>query len=108
RTYNVPLRALPDPARVLTTTLPETISVEVRGPWPRVNRLQEWDFGQVFVDLSRAEPGPLEIDARSIVMPRGVVLAAIHYDRVDLRFDPVIERDLPVVPTVVGSVAADY
>jgi hypothetical protein len=70
--------------------------------------LKEWDFGEVFVDLSRASPGPLEIDARSIVMPKGVVLADIHYDRVDLRFDPVIERDLPVVPTVVGSVAADY
>jgi hypothetical protein len=37
-----------------------------------------------------------------------VFLAGIQYDHVDLRFDAIIERDVPIVPEVVGSVADDY
>jgi hypothetical protein len=80
----------------------------VRGPWTRVNRLTDYDLGVATIDLRKAEPGPLEIDGGAIVMPSGVVLAGINYDRVDLRFDPVIERPIAVVPNVVGVPATDY
>lgn len=108
RRFSVPLRVQPDPARVLLTEVPDTIAVDVRGPWTRVNRVDSADFGVAVLDLRKAEPGPLIIDRASIVMPQGVVLAGVDYDEVDLRFEPVIERDVPVVPTVIGSPAADY
>ena len=108
RAFNVPLRVVPDTSRVLLTPLPEAIQVQVRGPWTRVNRLQDVDFGTATLDLRSAGPGPLEIDRASIVMPRGVVLASVIYDQIDLRFEPVVEHDAAVVATVVGEPAADH
>ncbi len=108
RPFEVPLRVEQDPNRVLLTELPATVQVSVRGPWTRVNRLSDYDLGVATLDLKQAEPGPLEIDGGAIVMPPGVVLAGINYDRVDLRFDPVIERPVTVVPSVVGQPATDH
>lgn len=108
RTFEIPLRVVADPRRVLLTDLPDTIQVQVRGPWTRVNRLQDYDLGAASLDLEEAEPGPLEIDRASIVMPPGVVLAGMHYDHVDLRFDPVVERAVAVVPNILGQPAPDH
>ena len=108
RTFNVPLRVVPDTGRVLLTPLPDTIQVQVRGPWTRVNRLQDVDLGAATLDLRSAGPGPLEIDRASIVMPRGVVLSSIIYDQIDLRFEPVIEHDAAVLATIVGEPAQDH
>jgi YbbR domain-containing protein len=108
RAFEVPLRVVPDDERVLLTKLPDTVQVQVRGPWTRVNRLQEYDFGGATFDLRAARPGPLEIDRASIVMPAGVVLAGIQYDHVDLRFEPIVQRAIEVVPSIVGKPAADH
>lgn len=108
RVFTVPLRVNEDPERVLMTELPDTIQVQARGPWARINRLQDYDFGAAVLDLTRARPGPLEIDRGGIVMPPGVVLAGIQYDQVDLRFDAVVERDVEVKPRVSGEPAPDY
>ena len=108
RVFTVPLRVVEDPERVLMTELPESIQVQARGPWTRINRLQAYDFGVATLDLTQAKPGPLEVDRAAIVMPSGVVLAGIQYDHVDLRFDPVIERDVEVEPQLEGTPAPDY
>lgn len=108
RVFTVPLKVVEDPERVLMTELPESIQVQARGPWSRINRLQDYDFGAATLDLTQAKPGPLEIDRAAIVMPSGVVLAGIQYDHVDLRFDAVIEREVEVEPRVEGLPAPDY
>lgn len=108
RVFTVPLKAVDDPERVLLTELPETVQVQARGPWTRINRLQDYDFGTATLDLRDARPGPLEVDEAGIVMPSGVMLAGIQYDHVDLRFDPVIERDVDVEPRLAGAPAPDY
>lgn len=108
RTFKLPLRVVQDPERVLLTELPETVSVEIRGPWQRLNKLGQVEMGSATLDLDEAREGPLYIDPASIVMPHGVILEKIDYDPVDLRFDPVVERALSVVPKTVGEVSADY
>lgn len=108
RTFKLPLRVIQDPDRVLLTELPETVSVEIRGPWQRLNKLGEMEMGAATLDLDEAREGPLYIDPASIVMPHGVILEKIDYDPVDLRFDPVVERPLPVVPVTEGEVPADF
>ncbi len=108
RVFTVPLKVAEDPDRVLLTELPQSIQVQARGPWIRINRLQNYDFGSAHLDLQKAEPGPLEIERASIVMPSGVVLSNMLYDHVDLRFDPVIERDIEVQAVVKGEPAPDY
>lgn len=108
RTFEVPLRVQRDPDRVLLTEVPDTVQVQVRGPWTRLNRLQDYDLGSVTLDLDNAQPGPLQIDPAAIVMPAGVVLADVVYDSVDLRFDPVIERPVGIRAPLQGSPADDY
>ncbi len=108
RAFNLPVRVIQDPERVLLSDVPDTVTVELHGPWTRLNRLGAGDLGVVTVDLRQASPGPLEIDPASIVMPQGVLFRDIVYDRVDLRFDPVVERDFPVKPEVQIEVHADY
>lgn len=108
RAFEVPLRVSPDPARVLLTELPQTVNVKVRGPWARVNRLQDYDLGTAEVDLRIAAPGPLQVDRASIVMPSGVWLAGVQYPHVDLRFEPVVVRSKPIEPMIVGRPAAGF
>ncbi len=108
RTFEVPLRVVSDPDRVLLTDLPPTVTVKVRGPWTRVNRLQDFDLGTAALDLRTAPPGPLEVDQASIVMPSGVVLAEVQYSHVDLRFEPVIVRLKRIEPQVAGQPAEGY
>lgn len=108
RVFTVPLKVVEDPERVLLTELPETVQVQARGPWTRINRLQDYDFGVATLDLPQAKPGPLEIERGAIVMPSGVVLAGIQYDHVDLRFDPVVEVEVEVEPQLEGTPAPDY
>jgi YbbR domain-containing protein len=108
RTFQLPLRVVVDPDRVLLTEVPNSVSVEIRGPWQRLNRLGNHELGAATLDLQQAKAGPLQIDPASIVMPNGVILERIDYDPVDLRFEPVLERTLPVIPRMVGEVSADY
>lgn len=108
RTFEVPLRVQGDPTRLLLTELPENVQIKVRGPWTRINRLHQFDFGSAQFDLTGAKPGPLAVDGASIVMPPGVILAAVEYDPVDLRFESIEELELTIKPRVTGRVAAGY
>jgi len=108
REFTIPLRVLEDPDRLLLSDLPETVTVELHGSWARINRLSSKDLGEATLDLENAEPGPLEIDPATIVMPQGVLFRSVVYDRVDLRFDEVDARPLPVKPVVHVEVHADY
>ncbi len=108
RAFEVPLSVVRDPDRVLLTDLPRTVTVKVRGPWTRVNRLQDIDLGTAALDLRSAEPGPLEVDQASIVMPSGVLLANVQYPHVDLRFEPIVTQPKKITPNVEGLPAADY
>lgn len=108
KTFEVPLRVVADPQRVLLTELPPTITVHVRGRWTQLNRLQDFDLGTAALDLRIADPGRLEIDEASIVMPRGVVLMEAEYSHVDLRFEPVVTRPKSIDPRTAGEPAEGY
>lgn len=108
RRFTIPLRVVPDAKRVLLTKLPETVTVELHGSWARMNRLGSQDLGNAVLDLADARPGPLQLDPASIVMPEGVIYRNMVYERVDLRFDPVIERAVLISANVLGMVHPDY
>lgn len=108
RHFEVPLRIVKDPERVLMTPLPAAVAVKVRGPWTRLNRLEAYDLGSATLDLRQAVPGPLKIEPASIVMPHGVVLSGLEYDEVDLRFEPIVRAVVAIAPQVVGSVHPDH
>lgn len=108
RTFTIPLRVTQDPNRVLLTKIPDSLTVELHGSWARMSRLRETELGPAELDLSDARPGPLAIDPASIVMPEGVIYRSMQYEKVDLRFDRVIERAVPVRAELRGAVHPDY
>ena len=108
RSFTIPLRVIDDPERVLLTAPPESVELQLRGPWANVNRLAETQLGSATLDLREVRPGPMELDPAAIVMPRGVVLDRLDYEPVDLRFEALTERRVQIVPAVVGEVDRDY
>jgi hypothetical protein len=108
RTFTIPLHIVNDPNRVLLTKLPDTVSVELHGSWARMSRLHAQELGMAELNLADARPGPLAVDPATIVMPEGVIFRAIHYEKVDLRFDRVIERAVPISAEVSGVVDPDF
>jgi len=108
RAFTIPLRVVNDPNRVLLTKLPEVVTVELHGSWARMSRLRDQELGAAELDLSDARPGPLAVDPATIVMPQGVIFRSINYEKVDLRFDRVIERAVLVRADLRGAVHPDY
>ncbi len=108
RQFAIPLHVIDDPERVLMTKLPETVTVEVHGSWSRINRLSANDLGTLELDMKKVKEGALHIDESKLVMPGGVILRSLIYDGVDVRFDPMIEREFPVKPVIPVTVHADY
>jgi hypothetical protein len=108
RSFTVPLRVVQDPDRVLLTELPKTVEVRLRGPWTAVNRIGADTLGPALLDLREVRPGPMELDPATIVMPAHVVLDALDYDPIDLRFEPVVERSVAIRAMLTGEVASDY
>ncbi|MBA3548703.1 MAG: YbbR-like domain-containing protein [Nannocystis sp.] len=108
RTFTIPLQVTQDPNRVLLTKLPDHITVELHGSWARMSRLREHELGPAALNLSDARPGPLSVEPASIVMPEGVIFRSMQYEKVDLRFDGVIERPVTVRAELRGAVNPDY
>lgn len=108
RTFTIPLHVTQDPNRVLLTKLPDHITVELHGSWARMSRLRAQELGPAELSLSDARPGPLSVEPASIVMPEGVIFRSMQYEKVDLRFDRVIERPVTVRAELRGAVHPDY
>jgi hypothetical protein len=108
RSFTIPLRVIEDPDRVLLTEPPATVEVRLRGPWVNVNRLAAAELGPATLDLREVKPGPMALDPASIVMPPAVVLDALDYAPVDLRFEALVERQLAIEAVFVGEVDGDH
>jgi hypothetical protein len=82
--------------------------VEVRGPWARLNRLQDHDLSPAVLDLREAVSGPLQLDPARVEVPAGVMRNRMIYDPVDLRFEPRVERVLGILADVIGMPHPDF
>ena len=54
RSFKIPLRVVEDPDRVLLTSLPENVEVQVRGAWVNVNQISATELGAASLDLRDA------------------------------------------------------
>ncbi len=108
REFTVPLDPKEDPERDLKWPLPKSVTIEVHGPWTRINRLSATDFGPIPLDLTTVKEGRLEIDESQVVMPPGVLLRGMIYEKVDVRFDDFVVREFPVVSRVYVEPDPDY
>ncbi|GEM_PF-1609135 len=108
RTYTVPVRIAADPDRELLSDLPTSIELELRGPWTDMSQVRDGNLGVVVIDLRDAEPGPLQLDTRSVNLPNGIAMVGAHFAPVDLRFDPIVERWVDLTARIEGNVHGDF
>lgn len=96
------------PNRVLMTTLPDKINATVRGP---KSTLDEWntdDLQSVQLDLHSGTDSRITIEPSMIPVPPGLKVEQIDPPTIDLSWEDVISRDVPVQVGVVGTPAPGY
>ena len=95
--------------RVLMSEPVSEIRVNVRGPLGAVSRLDEHDLEPVRVDLSTfRDADVLRFTEDRIKLPRGLHVATITPASMSLRFEPRVEKSVPVQPVLEGEPAPGY
>ena len=96
------------PNRVLMTTIPEKINVTVRGPKSTLDDLNADDLGSVQLDLRSGTDTRVLFDPPMIPVPPGLKVEQIDPPAIDLAWEDVVVRDVPIQVGVVGTPAPGY
>lgn len=91
---------------VITSEVPRTVSLRIRGPLNHLRALDPANTG-VVVDLRGASEGEheFEVEARNVAVPEGMNVLAVSPSQLPLRLERVVRRRLPVRVHVVGEPA---
>ncbi|MFO0549353.1 MAG: CdaR family protein [Polyangiaceae bacterium] len=91
--------------RILVKEPPSQISVTLRGPRSQLETLPR-DLGTLTLDLSTGRESILEIKPSMIPnLPPGVEVAQVFPSRIEVRWDDIVSRELPVQVTRTGDPA---
>jgi len=95
------------PDMVITSEVPSSLSLRVRGPLNRLRSLEPAQTG-VVLDLRGSGEGEREfqVETRNVVVPAGVEVLAVSPSSVPLRLEKVMRRRVPVRARVAGEPAA--
>jgi hypothetical protein len=98
------LARLPPPAarRVLLTDLPDKVRVTVGGSPSLVANLRPDELGPVQIDLSDGRLPSVLLDSTLFNVPAGVQIVQVQPSSLQLTWDALVERDVPVRPELVG------
>lgn len=93
----------------VTSDVPRTVTVRVRGPLRRLQALDPAQTG-VVIDLRAATEGETEfpVESRNVLVPEGVQVIAVSPAEIPLRLEPLIQRRVPVREQIVGTPAAGF
>ena len=94
--------------RVLTTVIPATLRVTVRGPRSTIDELHADDIANVQLDLRGGNERRVVLDPSMIPVPPGLKVEQIEPPAIDLVWEDVIQRDIPIEVGVVGTPAAGF
>ena len=96
------------PNRVLMTTIPEKINVTVRGAKASLDDLNADDLGSVQLDLRGGTDTRVVFEPAMIPVPPGLKVEQIDPPAIELAWEDVVVRDVPVQVGVVGTPAPGY
>ena len=94
-------------SRVLKTVMPPTIRVTVRGPKSVLDELTAEKL-TVQIDLHEGNETRATFDPSTIPVPPGLKVEQIEPPSIDLAWEDVVQRDIPVEVGVVGTPAPGY
>jgi YbbR domain-containing protein len=94
--------------RELMTLVPPNIHVTVRGSTRALNQLIQSGIPPVEVDLRRGEAHAIVFEADMFSVPPGVQVNMIDPASIDLEWQNVIQRSVPIQAAMTGHVADGY
>jgi YbbR domain-containing protein len=94
--------------RVLVSPVPETVRLTLRGPRSSLDELRADDVGNIQVVLHSSSEHQVRLDPAMVHVPPNVRVEQIDPPAIDLNWEDVVVRDLPVQVSVVGSPAAGF
>ncbi|HUO84582.1 MAG TPA: CdaR family protein [Thermoanaerobaculia bacterium] len=110
RGFDVPIALVGVPRDLIVTTpLPESISVRLRGRISVLRALSSQNLEST-LDLSNSDPGEVDIaiTPQQLNIPAGVEVVSIDPSRVTLRLEGRKQRLVPIRPYLVGELPQAY
>lgn len=111
RTFTVSIVALVPPAggpRQLMTKVPTEVAVTLRGSRTQLDNIRGDELGTVQIDLQSAISERVEIRADMINVPAGLKIEQIYPSSIDLTWEDIVERRLPVQVSRTGEAAQGF
>lgn len=107
KTLAVPLVSLPplQGDRELMTVLPPNVHVTLRGPARALSRLVQEGLTPIEVDLRNIETDKIQFSASTFSLPREVAVVAVDPSELNLAWEQIITRVLPLRATTTGEPA---
>lgn len=94
--------------RQLVSQLPAEVRVTLRGPRTRLDDLHADDLGPLQLDLRGGKDGKVDIDEKMFHIPAGVAVEQIAPVSIDVKWDDVISKAVPVQVPRTGDPAPGY
>jgi YbbR-like protein len=94
--------------RELMTLVPPSIHVTVRGSTRALDQLIQSGVPPVEVDLRRGDVPAIRFEGEMFAMPPGVKVNIIDPANIQLEWQNVVERSVPIQASVTGPVAGGY
>ncbi len=97
-----------DSTRELMTQIPVNIHVTVRGPGRAIDRLVQEGMPPVTLDLRSGEKESIVFDEKTFSLPPEVHVTIIDPASIDLEWEDVISRQIPIQASITGQPASGY
>ncbi len=97
-----------DANRILVSSIPPQVRVTLRGPRTTLDELHADDVGNLQVDVRAGQDRHVLFDKASVHVPASVRVDQIDPPGIDLQWDDVVTRDVPVQLTVTGTPASGF
>jgi hypothetical protein len=94
--------------RVLVSSIPPQVRVSIRGSRSTLDELHVDDIGNLQVDVRAAQDRHVLFDKAGVHVPAGVIVEQIDPPGIDLQWDDLVTRDVPVQLTVTGTPAPGF
>lgn len=94
-----------DVRRVLMTDLPDRVRVVVKGPPTLVNAIRPESIGGAEVNISDGRVAVARVDPATMQLPAGVTILSVQPASLQLSWEDLVERDVPVRVETVGRTA---
>ena len=111
RTVSIGLSSRPpseDSARELMTQLPASIHITLRGPAHVIDRLVQSGIPPLTVDLRNGERESIVFNERMFSLPPDTHMTAADPPSIELEWEEVIARQIPVQASIAGQTAEGY